>query len=431
MSIGVIALVVMGFFILVMFSGIPVGFGIGAASLLGFVLLGGDPSIIPQKLYSGADVYTYLCILLFILAADIMSIGGITYSLVRFCDALVGHVRGGLAHVNTLASMLFAGLSGSATADACGLGPIEIELMTKGGYPRDMSTCLTAATAIIGPIIPPSNIMIIFATCAGTVSIGRMFAGGILPGVLLGVTYMIYCWYISKKNNYPKRERRSTLKELFNAAKETLPALIMVAMIFCFITFGVATATETAAIAVAYAIIVAVAKKSLSFKSFYRSCIRSAKSTATVMFIIAISNAMGWVITTMGISQVIQDFFMTYVSSKYMFLICVNIFLLILGMFLDASPALLMTVPILYPIAMAYGIDPVHFGVVVCLNLMIGNITPPVGMMLFVCSNVGKVELSVLYKKIWPFCIAAFVALFLTTMFDPLTEFLPNLLYGS
>lgn len=430
MSAGLIGLIVLGSFILLMLTGIPVGFGIGAGALLGFALLGGDPSIVPQKLYAGADVYTYLCILLFILAADIMSIGGITYSLVRFCDTLVGHVRGGLAHVNTLASMLFAGLSGSATADACGLGPIEIELMTKGGYPRDFSTCVTAATAIIGPIIPPSNIMIIFATCAGTVSIGRMFAGGIIPGVLLGVCYMVYCWYVSKKRNYPKREKRATAKEILKATKETLPALAMVVMIFCFITFGVATATETAAIAVLYAIIVAVAKKNLSFKSLYRSCIRSAKSTASVMFIIAISNAMGWVITTMGISKVMQDFFLTYVSSKYVFLIFVNIFLLILGMVLDASPALLMTVPILYPIAVAYGIDPVHFGVVVCLNLMIGNITPPVGMMLFVCSNVGKVELSVLYKKILPFCVAAMVALFLTTMIDPLTEFLPALLYG-
>ena len=324
MSAGLIALIVLGSFILLMLTGIPVGFGIGAGALLGFALLGGDPSIVPQKLYAGADVYTYLCILLFILAADIMSIGGITYSLVRFCDTLVGHVRGGLAHVNTLASMLFAGLSGSATADACGLGPIEIELMTKGGYPRDFSTCVTAATAIIGPIIPPSNIMIIFATCAGTVSIGRMFAGGIIPGVLLGVCYMVYCWYVSKKRNYPKREKRATAKEILKATKETLPALAMVVMIFCFITFGVATATETAAIAVLYAIIVAVAKKNLSIKSLYRSCIRSAKSTASVMFIIAISNAMGWVITTMGISKVMQDFFLTYVSSKYVFLIFVN-----------------------------------------------------------------------------------------------------------
>lgn len=430
MTVGTIALIVFVVFIFLMLTGIPVGFGIGGASLLGFLLLGGDPSIIPQKLYAGADVYTYLCILLFILAADIMSIGGITYSLVRFCDTLVGHVRGGLAHVNTLASMLFAGLSGSATADACGLGPIEIEMMTKGGYPRDFSTCLTAATAIIGPIIPPSNIMIIYATCAGTVSIGRMFAGGIVPGVLLGVCYMIYCYYISKKNNYPKREKRATFIEIMRAVKETLPAIAMVAMIFCFITFGIATATETAAIAVLYAVIVAVAKRNLSWKSFYRSCIRAAKSTASVMFIIAISNAMGWVITTMGISKVMQDFFLTYIDSKYVFLIFVNVFLLMLGMVLDASPALLMTVPILYPIAMAYGIDPVHFGVVVCLNLMIGNITPPVGMMLFVCSNVGKVDLSILYKKIWPFCITAFVALFLVTMFEPFTQFLPNLLYG-
>lgn len=430
MSTGLAALIVFVSFILLMLTGIPVGFGIGGATFLGFLLLGGDPSIIPQKLYSGADVYTYLCILLFILAADIMSIGGITYSLVRFCDTMVGHVRGGLAHVNTLASMLFAGLSGSATADACGLGPIEIELMVKGGYPRDFSTCVTAATAIIGPIIPPSNIMIIFATCAGTVSIGRMFAGGIIPGILLGLCYMIYCYFISRKRNYPKRDKRASAREMLSATIETLPAIAMVVMIFCFITFGIATATETSAVAVLYAIIVAVAKKNLSIKSFYRSCIRAAKSTASVMFIIAISNAMGWVITTMGISKVMQEFFLTYVSSKYVFLIFVNVFLLVLGMLLDASPALLMTVPILYPIACAYGIDSVHFGIVVCLNLMIGNITPPVGMMLFVCSNVGKVELSTVYKKIWPFCITAFIALFLVTMIDPLTEFLPRVLYG-
>lgn len=430
MSTGTIAIVVLLVFILLMLMGIPVGFGIGGITLLSFALLGGDPSIIPQKLYAGADVYSYLCILLFILAADLMSIGGITYSLVRFSETLVGHVRGGLAHVNVLCSMIFAGLSGSATADACGLGPIEIDLMVRGGYPRDFSTCLTAASAIIGPIIPPSNIMIIFATCAGTVSIGQMFAGGILPGILLGAVYMIYCYIISGKRGYPKRNKRAAMVEIWEATKDTLPAILLVVMIFSFITFGIATPTETSACAVFYSIIVSILRKQLSFKSFYRSCIRAAKSTASVMFIIAISNAMGWAITTMGLAKVMQDFFMTYVSSKYAFLLFVNILLLIIGMLLDASPALLMTVPILFPIAMAYGISPIHFGIVICLNLMIGNITPPVGMMLFVCSNVGKVSLSTMYKSILPFCFAAFIALGLVTFFPPLTTFLPALLYS-
>ncbi len=429
MPTGVIAITVLAAFILLMLTGIPVGYGIGGITLLSFALLNGDPSIIPQKLFAGADVYSYLCILLFILAADIMSIGGITYSLVRFCETLIGHVKGGLAHVNTLASMLFAGLSGSATADACGLGPIEIDLMVRGGYPRDFSTCVTAATAIIGPIIPPSNIMIIFATCAGTISIGKMFAGGILPGILLGICYMAYCYIISGKRGYPRREKRASVREILLATKDTLPALFLPVMIFTFITFGIATATETSACAVLYAIIVATARKQMSFRSFYRSCIRAAKSTASVMFIIAISNAMGWAITTMGLAQVLQEFFLTHVSSKYVFLLFVNLLLIVIGMLLDASPALLMTVPILYPIAMAYHIDPVHFGVMVCLNLMIGNITPPVGMMLFVCSNVGKVSLSTVYRKIWPFCITAFVALALVTFFPPLTTFLPGLLF--
>ena len=430
MTTGTVAIIVFICFILLMLTGIPVGYGIGGVTLLAFALLNGDPSIIPQKLFAGADVYSYLCILLFILAADIMSIGGITYNLVRFCETLIGHIQGGLAHVNILASMLFAGLSGSATADVCGLGPIEIDLMTRGGYPRDFSTCVTCASAIIGPIIPPSNIMIIFATCAGTVSIGKMFAGGILPGVLLGASYMIYCYVISKKRGYPKREKRASLKEVLIATRDTLPALLLPVMIFAFITFGIATATETSAIAVLYAIIVATMRKQLSFQSFYRSCIRAAKSTAGVLFIIAISNAMGWAITTMGIAKIMQDFFLTYVSSKYVFLLIVNIFLLVLGMLLDASPALLMTVPILFPIAMAYGIDPVHFGIVICLNLMIGNITPPVGMMLFIGANVGKISLSTLYKRIWPFCFAAFAALALVTYVAPLTTFLPKLLYS-
>jgi tripartite ATP-independent transporter DctM subunit len=426
--VGITALFLLLIFIVIMLMGIPIGFGMGALTLIGFVWLGGDLSLIPQKMFAGCDVYVYLCILLFILAADIMSIGGITYSIVRFCETLIGHIRGGLAHVNILASMLFAGLSGSAAADASGLGPIEIEMMTEGGYPRDFSCAVTSASAIIGPIIPPSNIMVIFAASAGTVSIGKMFAGGAIPGILLGLCYMAYCYYVAKKLDYPKRSHRATFGEIWSATKDTLPAIILPGLIFCFITFGIATPTETSCVAVIYAVIVSMAKKTFTIRGFCRSCIRAAKSTANVLFIIAASTAMGWLVTTMGVGEMMRSFFTTVVTSKWVFLLCTNIILLLMGTIIDASPALLLSVPILFPIALSYGVDPIHYGIIVCLNLMIGNITPPVGMMLFITSNVAKVELSVLYRRIIPFCFVAAAALLLVTYVPFFTTFIPGMM---
>lgn len=286
------ALLLLVIFIVIMLTGIPVGYGMGALTVISFLLLGGDLSMIPQKLFSGIDTYTYVCILLFILSADIMTVGGITKAIVTFCDKLVGHVRGGLAHVNVLGSMLFAGLSGSAAADAAGLGPVEIQLMTDGGYDREFSSTVTAASAIIGPIIPPSNIMIIYAGCVGTVSVGKMFLAGAIPGVLLGIAYMILCYFISLKRNYPCRQKRASLQEIFHATIQTLPALFLPILIMGSIISGICTATEASALAVVYSAIVAICKRQLTIKSFCRACIRSAKSAANVLFIIAIATAM-------------------------------------------------------------------------------------------------------------------------------------------
>jgi tripartite ATP-independent transporter DctM subunit len=421
------ALLILAIFIVIMLIGTPVGFGIGSLTAISFMILKGDYSIIPQKLYAGIDVYTFLCILLFILSADIMSVGGITGCIVRFCDSMVGHIRGGLAHVNVLASMLFAGLSGSSAADASGLGPIEIEMMVKGGYPRDFSCAITAASAIIGPIIPPSNIMIIYATCVGTVSIAKLFLGGLIPGILLGGMYMVYCYAVSTKNNYPYRPEATPFRQVLRCFYETMPALLLPLIILGTITFGICTATESSAIAVVYAIIVSVFRRQISLKSFARACLRSAKSTANVLFIIAISTAMGWAITTLQVTPKLVAFCLEYVHSPFLFLIMVNVLLLIVGMLLDGAPALLLMVPILLPIANQFGIDPIHFGVVICVNLMIGNITPPVGMVLFIVSNVGKMSLSILYWKILPFAFIATLTLFIITYIPWFVTFLPNL----
>ncbi len=415
-------------FLAIMLIGTPVGFAMGALTNISFAILGGDQSMVAQKLFSGIDTYTYVCVLLFILATDLMSVGGITSAIVNFCEKLVGHIKGGLAHVNVLASMLFAGLSGSAIADASGLGPLEIQLMTDGGYDRDFSAAVTASSAIIGPIIPPSNIMIIFAGCIGTVSVGKMFLAGAVPGILLGVSYMVLCYFMAKKYNMPCREKRSSGKEILRSLWETLPALLLPFIIMGSIISGICTATESSALAVAYAIIISLLKRKLTLKTFMESCIRSAKATANVLFIIAVSTAMGWAITTLQIAQTLAAFCLEFISSKFMFLLFMNILLLILGMVLDATPAILLMVPILWPVAQTYGIDSIQFGIIMCLNLMIGNLTPPVGMMLFVISNVGKVKLSALYRSILPFVGVAVIALMLVTYIPAFSTFIPNLL---
>lgn len=387
-------------FLLIMLIGTPVGFAMGALTNISFGILGGDQSMIAQKLFSGIDTYTYVCILLFILATDLMSVGGITNAIVTFCEKLVGHIKGGLAHVNVMASMVFAGLSGSAIADASGLGPI----------------------------IPPSNIMIIFAGCIGTVSVGKMFLAGAIPGILLGISYMVLCYFMAVKYKMPYREKRSSFKEISRSLKETLPALLLPVIIMGSIISGICTATESSALAVVYAIIISLIKKKLTWKSFKESCIRSAKATANVLFIIAVSTAMGWAITTLQVAQTLAAFCLEFITSKIVFLLFMNILLLLLGMVLDATPAILLMVPILWPVAQTYGIDSVQFGIIMCLNLMIGNLTPPVGMMLFVISNVGKVKLSALYRAILPFVAVAVVALLLVTYVPAFSTFIPNLL---
>lgn len=415
-------------FLALMLIGTPVGFAMGALTNISFFILGGDQSMIAQKLYSGIDAYTYVCVLLFILATDLMTVGGITELIVGFCEKLVGHIKGGLAHVNILSSTFFAGLSGSAIADASSLGPIEIKLMEDGGYEKDFSAAVTAASAIIGPIIPPSNIMIIFAGCIGTVSVGKMFLAGSIPGIMLAVSYMLLCYYMAVKYNMPCRDRRSSLREIAHSLKETLPALLLPVIIMGSIISGICTSTESSALAVAYAIVVSKARGRLTWKTFVDSCVRSAKAAAGVLFIIAASTAMGWAITTLQIAQQLAAFCLNFITSKVGFLLFMNILLLVLGCVLDATPAILLMVPILWPVAQAYGIESIQFGIIMCLNLMIGNLTPPVGMMLFVVSNVGKVKLSALYRKIIPFVAVAVVVLILVTYVPGVSTFIPNLL---
>lgn len=406
--------------------GLPIFFSMGIITITGLNSLGmTNLQVIAQKMFSGIDNFTYLCIPLFVLSGEIMSRCGMLSSLEDFCTSLVGHIRGGLAQVNVLGSMLFAGISGSATADMTSLGKIEIEMMTEAGYDRVYSTTVTAASAIIAPIIPPSNIMIIYAVCASNVSVTAMFLGGLLPGVLLGVVEMGLCYLYAIKFNHP-RDRKFTWKERLHVFWETLPALGLPVIILGGIVFGIFTATEASAIAVLYALIVAVAKKSITWKSFYQCCVSTGKATANVLAIIGIASAMGYAITVLRIPQDLVRFFSQYLHSPIAFLMFVNVLLLILGLFMDQAPALLVITPVLLPLAMKFGIDPIHFGILVCFNLTIGLITPPVGMQLFVGANVGRVKLSELYRSIWPFVVVGILVLLLITYVPGIVTFIPH-----
>ena len=417
-------------FLVIIIVGLPVGFAMGVISIVSIGILDGSMLIIPQKLFSSINNFTYLCIPLYVLAAEIMSVGGLTEKIVHFCDCLVGHIHGGLSHVNVLGSMFFAGISGSATADVSGLGRLEIDMQEKAGYPRDYAASVTAASAIIGPIIPPSTIMVIFAVGASNGSVSDMFMGGIVPGIMLGLFEMIICYFQAKKNHYPRRAKRASASEIIKATKETLPCLMLPVIILGGIGSGVFTATEAGGIAVLYAVVVVLIMRSMNLRSFFNCCISAAKATGNVMFIIAVASAMGWTVTTLQIPQQIANFCMQYISTPTQFLLFVNILLLIIGMILDQSPALLLMVPILLPVATEYGIDPLQFGLIVCINLTVGLITPPVGMTLFVTSNVSGVKLTTLYRRIIPFVLAGLLVLILITYIPVLTTGIPALLNG-
>jgi tripartite ATP-independent transporter DctM subunit len=423
------AFIILLFFIVTMLIGLPVLFSMGITSIFAFGILGGNLQIIPLKMFTGVDNFVYLAIPLFILASEIMTTGGITQRIVHFCNNLVGHITGGLAYVNILASIFFAGISGSATADAAGLGKIEIDMMETAGYPKKFAASTTAASAIIGPIIPPSTIMIIYAVVAGNVSVSEMFLAGFVPGLLIGIAEIFTVFIVAKKNSYPKSEKIAKLKEIWTSFIQTLPSLLLPIIIIAGIVSGVFTATESAAVAVLYALLVTkFILKTLNWKDFYQALVNTAKTTANVMVIIAISTAMAWVITALRIPQTVTTFFLNYANSTLLFLLFVNFLLLLVGMLLDQSPALLIMVPILLPVAIQFGIDPLHFGIVVIINLCVGLVTPPVGMTLFVTSNVAKLKLTHMYTGILIYLPALFITLLMITFIPSLTTWLPSVI---
>ena len=422
---GLTVLMILG---LTMF-GAPIGLSMIGASIFYLFFVGQDIGIAAEQLLQGIyNSYTLLSVPLFIIAANFMSLGAMSDKLMQFCNALVGRFRGGMGHVNVISSLIFAGMSGSAVADAVGIGKLTIEMMVKDGrYTPSYAAAITAATAVIGPIIPPSIPMVLFALVSDA-SIGYLFLAGVIPGILMALAMSIVNWRMAIKHNFPV-EAPVPLRELPRITWESLPALMMPVVLLGGIYGGVMTPTEAAAVAATYALIVSwLLYRSVTLRATYASLISSARNTASVGILIAGALVFNYVVTIENIPVDIKLWLDGFHLNMWQFLLMVNLLLLVLGCLLDASTVLLVIVPILIPTAQALGIDMVHFGLVVVVNLMIGLITPPYGLLLFIVANITKAPFSAIVKDTLPFIYALIAALAIMTAFPDFVLWLPRLM---
>jgi len=409
--------------------GLPIGHAMIAGSVLYLWVAGLDMGTAAEQLLNGMySSFVLLAIPLFILAAEFMNSGSIMDRLLRFCNALVGRWRGGLAQVNVLQSVVFASMSGSALADAAGSGKIMQSLMTRDGkYTASYAAALTAVSSVIGPIIPPSIPLVLFALVSDT-SIGYLFLGGVIPGLLIGAVQSGLIAYTARKKNFPV-EAKVPLRELPRVTLDAFPALMMPVILLGLLYSGVTTPTEAAAAAALYALVVsAFLYRSIGWGDIYKSLVTSARITISIGMLIAGALVFNYVITVENIPRTLSAALQTYQLSPWVFLLAANILLLILGCFLEGTTILLVIVPVLLPTAHALGIDPVHFGVVVVVNVMIGLVTPPYGLLLFMMVKIAEVPLKDLVRDVLPFLWVMIGALALMTFVPEIVLFLPRLM---
>lgn len=428
-------------FIVCLFIGVPVAFSLGIAAILYFLGSGMPPVQFAQRFFAGMDSFTLLCIPGFTFAGNLMNQGGISDKLLGFADAIVGHLRGGLAYANVLASMVFAGISGTALADTVSLGGIEIPMMAKQGYDVPFSVAVTSASSCMGPIIPPSVPMIIAATMTG-LSVSKMFMAGIVPGLLMGGGMCFVCWYESKRHNYPKREKMLPIREILHEGREAIWAIIMVCIILFGIMGGIMTPTEASIVCIVYGTLVAmVIYRKLNIAGFY-SCLKTTlSSAAAIMALVAFANVFAYILTKERIPNMIADAMLSITTNKYLILLLINLFLVFVGMFMETIAAILILFPVLLQLAMAVGVDPVQFGIIVVMNLVLGLCTPPVGVCLFAATSIGDRtskdmggngnKLSENVVALLPFLASNFIVLALVTYVPALTVGVANLLTGG
>jgi tripartite ATP-independent transporter DctM subunit len=408
--------------------GAPVGVVIGVAGVVGIVDMGGGRflAMVPDRFFAGLDLFPFLAMPFFILAGEIMNRSGITEKLVGLADALVGWLRGGMAHSNMIASVLFAGITGAATADTAAFGNTLVPAMVKNGYTRPFACAVTVAGSIIGPTIPPSTLAVIYGSIMG-VSIAGLFAAGILPGLLICAVCMALIAFNGRRWNLPKSEKKASLKAIGVAFKESFLAAVLPVFIVGSILGGFATPTEAAAIAVFYALVVGgVIYRALTWQDMYEILVRTTRITGIIFVIIASATILGWWMTFNQIPQMIAEGFLAISENRYVIIGMIIVLLMFIGLFMDINATLIILAPVLAPLAAGIGMNPVHAGIVIIICLNISLMTPPVGACLFVLASVTKEKIENITKDLWPFILAEFLVLLLIAYWEDLTLLIPR-----
>jgi tripartite ATP-independent transporter DctM subunit len=416
------------FFLIII--GAPIAIALGGSSALWVYLSKSVPDFtILHRMVMGVDSFPLLAIPFFILAGSLMNEAGLTSQIFNFAKAVVGWLPGGLGHVNIGASIIFAGMSGTAVADAGGLGTIEIKAMTDAGYDIDFSVAVTGASSTIGPIIPPSLPMVIYGVMASA-SIGKLFIAGFIPGLLMGLALAVMVAYYAHKRHYP-RDAKFSFKQLGVSFIEGLPALMTPVIIIGGIASGIFTPTEAAIASVVYALILGLVYRTLNLKKLIAVSMETAETTAVILLIVAGASIFAWVLTANQVTEKFAALVLGITENKYLLLLVINILLLIVGCFMETIASITILTPVLLPVVMKLGIDPIHFGVIMVLNLMIGLLTPPVGMVLFVLTRVAKIPFDRIVRATLPFIIPLVIVLFLITYIEPLCMWLPRILFAK
>lgn len=414
-------------FLILLFTRVPIAYSLGISAAI-YLLLEGIPfNIVAEKMYAGMDSFTMVCIPSFILAGNLMNTGGITKRIVAFCNVFVGHIRGALAYINILASVLFAGISGTALADVASLGSMLIPAMKDEGYDADFSVAITASTSVVGPIIPPSVPMVIAGTLTN-LSIAKLFVGGIMPGLIMGLGFIIPTYYMAKKRNYPKHER-VPMKERVKIIKDVIWALLMPIILMVGILSGIFTPTEASIVTVLYAFVVGIfIYKEIKLKDIFPIFRDTVIAAGSVIILVGIANLFAWILTSERVPQTIANGILSITENPILVILIMNIVLLFTGMFMESIAAIIIMIPVLLPVATAIGMSPIHFSIMAILNLMIGLVTPPVGLCLTTAAQIGKISTGRAIKANAPFLVVLILILALVSYVPAVTTFLPGLM---